>query len=58
MIAGSLAFLGHLDEAREVLEHAGLQLPDPRFQQRPPWMRPEDYALRIEGRRRAAGETP
>jgi adenylate cyclase len=58
MIAGSLAFLGRLDEAREVLERAGLQLPDPRFQQRPPWLRPEDHALRIEGRRLAAGETP
>jgi adenylate cyclase len=57
-IAGSLAFLGRLDEARAVLEHAELQLLDPRYHQRPPWVRPEDYALRIEGVRLAAGETP
>ena len=58
MIAGSLAFLGRLDEARQVVKGAGLQLLDPRYQQRPPWLRPQDYALRIEGRRLAAGETP
>ena len=56
-IAGSLAFLGRLDEARAVLERAGSQLLDPRWQQRPPWLRPEDFALRIEGLRLAAGET-
>jgi adenylate cyclase len=56
LIAGSLAFLGRLDEARAALERFGL--PDPRFQQRPPWIRPEDFALRIEGLRLAAGETP
>ena len=58
LIAGSLAFLGRLDEARAVLERARLQLLDPRYQQRPPWLRPEDYALRSEGVRLAAGETP
>jgi adenylate cyclase len=52
-IAGSLAFLGRLDEARAVLERAKLQLPDPRWQQRPPWLRPEDYALLSEGLRLA-----
>jgi adenylate cyclase len=57
-MAGSLAFLGRLDEAREVLERAGSQLLDPRYQQRPPWLRPQDYALRMEGWRLAAGETP
>jgi adenylate cyclase len=57
-IAGSLAFLGRLPEARAVLERAGLELPDPRWQQRPPWIRPEDYALWSEGLRLAAGETP
>jgi adenylate cyclase len=56
-IAGSLALLGRLDEAREVLERAGLQLLDPRYQQRPAWLRPQDYALLIEGHRLAAGET-
>ena len=57
LIAGSLAFLGRLDEAREVLERARLQRSDPRMQQRPPWLRPEDYALRIESLRLAMGET-
>jgi adenylate cyclase len=58
LIAGSLAFLGRLDEARAVLERAaGSRLLDPRYQQRPPWLRPEDHALRSEGLRLAAGET-
>ncbi len=57
MLAGSLALLGRLNEAREVLERAGSQLRDLRYQQRPPWLRPQDYALRIEGLRLAAGET-
>jgi adenylate cyclase len=57
-IAGSLAFLGRLDEARAVLERAELQLRDPRWQQRPPWLRPKDYALWREGLRLAAGEIP
>jgi adenylate cyclase len=57
-IAGSLAFLGRLDEARVVLERAGLELLDPRWQQRPPWLRPKDYALWSEGLRLAAGESP
>ena len=56
LIAWSMAFLGRLDEAREVLERARLRLPDPRMQQRPPWLRLQDYALRLEGRRLAAGE--
>jgi adenylate cyclase len=56
LIAASLAFLGRLDEAREVLERAGLQLLDPRYQQRPPWLRTQDYALRVEGLRLAMGE--
>ena len=56
-IAGSLALLGRLDEARAVLERAGSRPPDPRWRQRPPWLRPEDFALRIEGLRLAAGET-
>ena len=47
-------------EARAVLERPGARFPeqDPRWQQRPPWLRPEDYALRSEGLRLAAGETP
>ena len=61
MIVASLAHLGRLPEARAVLERMGARFPeqDRRFvQQRPPWLRPEDYALRSEGLRLAAGETP
>jgi adenylate cyclase len=54
MIAISLAYLGHLDEARDRLLR--VQFGDPRFQQAP-WLRPEDMALRNEGVRLAAGET-
>jgi adenylate cyclase len=57
LIAGCLAFLGRLHEAREVLERVSLKGLDPRMQQRPPWLRPVDYALRIEGTRLAMGET-
>ena len=49
-----------LPEARAALERTGARFPeqDRRFvQQRPPWLRPEDYALRSEGLRLAAGET-
>ncbi|RXH20596.1 winged helix-turn-helix domain-containing tetratricopeptide repeat protein [Bradyrhizobium guangzhouense] len=54
-IAASLAHLGRLDEAREALEHIPSQSVEQlrRWQHRPPWMRPEDYALRVEGIRRA-----
>ena len=55
-MAASLAHLGRLDEARELLERARAQgALDPRYQ-RAPWVRPEDNALRIEGMRLAAGE--
>jgi adenylate cyclase len=56
-IAASLAYLGQLDEAREALERVPPQSAEQlqRWQQRPPWMRPEDYALRVEGVRLAAG---
>jgi adenylate cyclase len=53
LIAASLAHLGRLDEARDVLSRA--QIRDSR-QQSAPWLRPEDYALRVEGVRLAAGE--
>jgi adenylate cyclase len=54
VMAAALAFLGHLDEARDVL----LRAPplDPRYPQAP-WMRPEDIALRMEGIRLAAGNS-
>jgi adenylate cyclase len=56
-IAASLAYLGQLDEACEALERVPPQSAEQlqRWQQRPPWMRPEDYALRVEGVRLAAG---
>jgi adenylate cyclase len=56
--AAALAHLGRLDEAREVVDRARALFPDllPRDQQRPPWVRPEDHALRIEGLRLAMGE--
>ena len=57
LIAAALAHLGRLDEARELLERARAQIVDPRYSQRPPFLRPEDYALRIEGLRLATGET-
>ncbi|MEO8924461.1 MAG: winged helix-turn-helix domain-containing protein [Caldimonas sp.] len=54
VMASALAFLGHLDEARDVL----LRAPplDPRYPQAP-WMRPKDIALRMEGIRLAAGDS-
>jgi adenylate cyclase len=57
-IAASLAYLGQSDEAREALERIPPQSLEQlqRWEQRPPWMRPEDYALRVEGVRLAAGE--
>jgi len=58
-IAGSLAYRGDLDEAREVLARARVQFAEQleRHQdQRPPWMRSEDYELRMEGLRLTTGE--
>ena len=54
----SLAYLGRLDEAHEALERARARFPEHfrRYQQRPPWRRPEDWALTMEGLRLAAGE--
>jgi adenylate cyclase len=49
LLAASLAYLGRLDEARAALEHSR----DQRLQERPPWMRPQDYAIRMEGLRLA-----
>jgi adenylate cyclase len=53
LIAATLAHLGRLDEARDVFSRAQGQ--DPRYQ-KPPWIKPEDNTLRIEGIRLAAGE--
>ena len=49
----TLAHLGRLDQARDVFSRAQGQ--DPRYQ-KPPWIKPEDNTLRIEGIRLAAGE--
>jgi adenylate cyclase len=53
----SLAYLGRLDEAHAALESARARFPEHfrRYQQRPPWRRPEDWALTMEGLRLAAG---
>jgi adenylate cyclase len=55
----SLAYLGRVDEAREALERARAQFPEHfrRYEQRPPWRRPQDWALTMEGLRLAADET-
>jgi adenylate cyclase len=57
-ITASLGHLGQLDEAREALERVRAGFPEllARYQQRPPWARPEDYTLLIEGLRRAGWE--
>ncbi len=46
------AHLGRIDEARQVLKRARQEFQDPRYQSAP-WLRPEDYALRLEGIRLA-----
>ena len=55
LMASCLAYLGRLDEARAVLQRIPAQFSEQlrRHQQRPPWMRPEDYAVRQEGLRLA-----
>jgi adenylate cyclase len=57
--AGALAFLGRPNEARDMLRRIPAQPPEQlaRFRQRPPWLRPEDYALRCEGLRLVRDET-
>jgi adenylate cyclase len=52
MLAAALAHSGRIDEARKVLKHARAEAQDPRYQS-PPWLRPEDNALRQEGIRLA-----
>jgi len=59
-LAAALAHRGRIGEAREVLDHAQALFPEqtPRLlqQERFPWLRPEDHALRIEGLRLAMAE--
>jgi adenylate cyclase len=58
-IASALGHLGDLEGARAALDHMRRRYPDrlPLFQERFPWVRPEDHALRLEGLRLAIGET-
>jgi len=58
-IAASLGYLGRLGEARAALDRARALFPEEfsRHQQRPPWVRSEDFAFRQKGLRLAAGET-
>ena len=60
-VAASLAHLGRLDEARQVLDSIRALFPEQvdrlSRQERLPWLRPEDHALRVEGLRLAMGET-
>lgn len=54
-MASCLAHLGRLDDARAALERIPAQFSEQfrRHQQRLPWVRPEDYAIREEGLRLA-----
>jgi adenylate cyclase len=55
--AASLAFLDRHDEARAMFDRLRAEVPAWRrwVEDRPAWLRPEDYELRLEGMRRAAG---
>jgi adenylate cyclase len=55
LTAASLAHLGRIEEARAMLNRSVEEFPDDlrRYRQHPPWLRPEDYAIRIEGLRLA-----
>ena len=54
--AAALAYLGRLHEARQVLESAQTRFAEQieRRRHRPPWARPEDWAIKTEGLRLAA----
>jgi len=56
LMAACLAHLGRLDEASAMLERIPARFSEQlrRHQQRPPWIRPEDYAIRQEGLRQAS----
>jgi len=57
-IVASLAYLGHLNEAREALERARVQFPGyfQRYRQRPRWRGPKEWEMLVEGLRLAAEE--
>jgi predicted TPR repeat methyltransferase len=54
--AAALAYLGRTGEAREALASAQAQFAEQieRRRHRPSWARPEDWAIKTEGLRRAA----
>jgi adenylate cyclase len=56
--AAALAYLGRSREARDALESARAQFAEQieRRRHRPSWARPEDWAIKTEGLRLAAGE--
>lgn len=56
LMAICLAYLGRLDEASAMLDRIPARFSEQisRLQQRPPWVRPEDFALRQEGLRLVA----
>ena len=49
----SLAHLGRIEEARATVDRAEEEFGENfrRYLQRPPWLRPEDYVVRVEGLR-------
>lgn len=51
--AVSLAYLGQLEDARATMDRAHAEFGSnfQRYSERPPWIRPEDYAVRVEGLR-------
>jgi adenylate cyclase len=53
LIAVSLAHLGQIEEARATVDRAGEEFGENfrRYSQRPPWLRPEDNAVRVAGLR-------
>ena len=59
LMAACLAYLGRQDEARDIVERIPAHFSDRlrRHQQRLPWMRLEDYAIRMEGLRLARCQT-
>jgi adenylate cyclase len=56
--ASLLAHLGRFDEARATFSRAAAQFPDelPRLAVRPPWLKPEDWELRLAGLRLITSE--
>src|SRR6185437_16091938 len=53
LTAMSLAHLGRIEEARATMDRTEEEFGENlrRYLQRPPWLRPEDYVVRVEGLR-------